>query len=157
MQRDIDGRVRIIVEDMEGNQMFAFSEKADVKANSCYRLPNMVSINMLNKKKSECYARVIFMEDDTILSERIHFFTYPKDLELIETEINPNINFKDGKYYIEFTTDVFVKDLYIEASVRGDFSKNFFDVVPNVTQIVVFEPEDKNKNDVKFKFKMYNR
>ena len=36
------------------------------------------------------------MEDDTILSERIHFFTYPKDLELIETEINPNINFKDG-------------------------------------------------------------
>lgn len=157
LQRDIDGRVRIIVEDMEGNQMFAFSEKADVKANSCYRLPNMVSINMLNKKKSECYARVIFMEDDTILSERIHFFTYPKELELIETEINPNINFKDGKYYIEFTTDVFVKDLYIEASVRGDFSKNFFDVVPNVTQIVVFEPEDKNKNDVKFKFKMYNR
>ena len=157
LQRDIDGRVRIIVEDMEGNQMFAFSEKADVKANSCYRLPNKVNINTLNKKKSECYARIIFMEEDTILSERIHFFTYPKDLELIETEINPNINFKDGKYYIEFTADVFVKDLYIEASERGDFSKNFFDVIPNVTQTVIFEPEDKSKSDVRFKFKMYNR
>ena len=91
------------------------------------------------------------------MSERIHFFTYPKDLEIIKTEINPKINFKDGKYYIEFTADVFVKDLCIEASERGDFSKNFFDVIPNVTQTVIFEPEDKSKSDVKFKFKMYNR
>ena len=50
-----------------------------------------------------------------------------------------------------------MKDLYIEASERGDFSKNFFDVIPNVTQTVIFEPEDKSKSDVKFKFKMYNR
>ncbi len=157
LQRDIDGRVRIIVEDMQGNQMFAFSETVGVKANSGYRLPNNISINTFNKKKSECYARIIFMEEDTVLSERLHFFTYPKDLELIETEINPNISFRDGKYYIEFKTDVFVKDLFIEASVPGDFSKNFFDVIPNVTQTVIFEPEDKSKSDVKFKFKMYNR
>lgn len=157
LQRDIDGRVRIIVEDMQGNQMFAFSETVGVKANSCCRLPNNISINTFNKKKSECYARIIFMEEDTVLSERLHFFTYPKDLELIETEINPNISFRDGKYYIEFKTDVFVKDLFIEASVPGDFSKNFFDVIPNVTQTVIFEPEDKNRKDVKFDLHIYNR
>ena len=157
MQRDIDGRVRIIVEDMEGDQMFAFSEMVDVKANSCYRLPNNVNINIFNKKKSQCYARIIFMEDDTVLSERIHFFTYPKDLELLKAEINPDISFKDGKYHIQFTSDVFVKDLCIEASEAGDFSKNFFDVLPNVTQTVIFEPEDKSKTNAKFSFRMYNR
>lgn len=157
LQRDINGRVRIIVEDMEGNQMFAFSEVADVKANDCYRLPNNVNIDILNKRKSECYARIIFMEDDTILSERLHFFTYPKDMELRETELKPSVTFNNGKYYIEFTTDVFVKDLYIEASERGDFSKNFFDLIPNVSQTVIFEPEDKNRKDVKFNLHIYNR
>ncbi|MBR7176263.1 MAG: glycoside hydrolase family 2 protein [Bacteroidales bacterium] len=157
LQRDIKGRVRIIVEDMRGNQMFAFSEMADVKANDCYRLPNNVNINVLNKRKSECYARIIFMEDDTILSERIHFFTYPKDLELIATELEPEITLQDGKYYIKFQSDVFVKDLFIESSEPGDFSKNFFDVIPNITQTVIFEPEDKTKMNAKFKFRMYNR
>ena len=157
LQRDIKGRVRIVVEDMRGNQMFAFSEVADVKANDCYRLPNNVNIDVLNKSKSECYARIIFMEDDTILSERIHFFTYPKDLELIATELDPEIAIQDGKYYIKFQSDVFVKDLFIESSEPGDFSKNFFDVIPNVTQTVIFEPEDKTKMNAKFKFKMYNR
>lgn len=157
LQRDIKGRVRIVVEDMRGNQMFAFSEVADVKANDCYRLPNNVNIDVLNKSKSECYARIIFMEDDTILSERIHFFTYPKDLELIATELDPEIAIQDGKYYIKFQSDVFVKDLFIESSEPGDFSKNFFDVIPNITQTVVFEPEDKTKMNAKFRFKMYNR
>ena len=97
------------------------------------------------------------MEDDTVLSERVHFFTYPKDLELIETELDPEITLQDGKYYIKFQSDVFVKDLFIESSEPGDFSKNFFDVIPNVTQTVIFEPEDKTKTNAKFRFKMYNR
>ena len=157
MQRDINGRVRIVVEDMEGNQMFAFSEMANIKANDCYRHPNGVNMSVLSKNKSECYARIIFMEDDTILSERLHFFAYPKDLRLHTAELNPEIAFRDGRYYIEFNTDVFVKDVYIEASEAGEFSKNYFDIIPNVAQTVIFEPEDKSKTNVKFKFRMYNR
>lgn len=114
-------------------------------------------MTVLNKRISGCYARIIFMEDDTLLSERLHFFTYPKDLELIETELSPSITFNDGKYYIGLKSDVFVKDVCITASAPGDFSDNFFCLLPNVGQMIVFEPEDKDKKNVKFDFQIYNR
>lgn len=154
-QQDIDGRIRIVVENMYGEQILALSEVADVKANSCYSSPKNVSIN-LDDNKTKCYARVIFMQDDTVLSERLHFFVHPKDLELIETELNPNVTFKDGKYHIEFCSDVLVKDVYVTASVTGDFSDNFFCLLPSTPQTIIFEPEEKGRKDVKFKFQMMN-
>ncbi len=155
-QRDIDGRIRIVVEDMRGNQMFAFSEVVDVKANSCYRFPKDIAINMTEKMKSDCYARIIFMEDDTVLSEKIHIFKYPKDMNFIETQLEPKVTFVDGKYHLEFNSNVFVKDVFVSTTEQGEYSANFFDVLPNVTKTIIFEPEDKKKKDLKFKVHNYN-
>ena len=156
LQRDINGRVRILVEDMKGNQMFAFSEVVDIKANSCYRLPESIKINVSKKRKSECFARIILMEEDTVLSERLHFFVYPKDLKLVKTELEPKVTFADGKYTLEFNSKVFVKDVFVSTTEAGEFSANFFDVLPNTTKTITFVPEDKEKNDLKFKVHTYN-
>ena len=156
LQRDINGRVRILVEDMKGNQMFAFSEVVDIKANSCYRLPESIKINVSKKRKSECFARIILMEEDTVLSERLHFFVYPKDLKLVKTEIEPKVTFADGKYTLEFNSKVFVKDVFVSTTEAGEFSANYFDVLPNTTKTITFVPEDKEKNDLKFKVHTYN-
>ena len=67
------------------------------------------------------------------------------------------VTYNDGKYHLEFNSNVFVKDVYVSASESGDFSDNFFCVLPNVTSAIVFEPEDKSKKDVKFKVHVYNR
>ena len=156
LQRDINGRVRILVEDMKGNQMFAFSEVVDIKANSCYRLPESIKINVSKKRKSECFARIILMEEDTVLSERLHFFVYPKDLKLVKTELEPKVTFADGKYTLEFNSKVFVKDVFVSTTEAGEFSANYFDVLPNTTKTITFVPEDKEKNDLKFKVHTYN-
>lgn len=156
LQRDINGRVRILVEDMKGTQMFAFSEVVDIKANSCYRLPESIKINVSKKRKTECYARIILMEEDTVLSERLHFFVYPKDLKLVKTELEPKVTFADGKYTLEFNSKVFVKDVFVSTTEAGGFSANYFDVLPNTTKVITFVPEDKEKNDLKFKVHTYN-
>lgn len=156
LQRDINGRVRILVEDMKGNQMFAFSEVVDIKANSCYRLPESIKINVSKKRKSECFARIILMEEDTVLCERLHFFVYPKDLKLVKTELEPKVTFADGKYTLEFNSKVFVKDVFVSTTEAGEFSANYFDVLPNTTKTITFVPEDKEKNDLKFKVHTYN-
>ena len=156
LQRDINGRVRILVEDMKGTQMFAFSEVVDIKANSCYRLPESIKINVSKKRKSECFARIILMEEDTVLSERLHFFVYPKDLKLVKTELEPKVTFADGKYTLEFNSKVFVKDVYVSTTEAGEFSRNFFDVLPNTPMTITFEPEDKEKKNLKFKVHTYN-
>ena len=156
MQRDIKGRIRVLLEDMKGNQMFAFSEAVDVKANDCYRMPKNIDINISEKRKKECYARIILMEDDTILSERLHFFVYPKDLKLVETELEPKVTFADGKYTLEFNSKVFVKDVFVSTTEAGEFSANYFDILPNTTKVITFVPEDKEKNDLKFKVHTYN-
>ena len=156
LQRDIKGRIRVLVEDMKGNQMFAFSEMVDIKANDCYRLPENIKINVSKKKRTECYARIILMEEDTVLSERLHFFAYPKDLKLVKTELEPKVTFADGKYALEFNSKVFVKDVYVSTTEAGEFSRNFFDVLPNTPMIITFEPEDKEKKNLKFKVHTYN-
>ena len=156
LQRDINGRVRILVEDMKGKQMYAFSEVVDIKANSCYRLPESIKINVSKKRKSECFARIILMEEDTILSERLHFFVYPKDLKLVKTELEPKVTFADGKYTLEFNSKVFAKDVFVSTTEAGEFSANYFDVLPNTTKTITFVPEDKEKNDLKFKVHTYN-
>ena len=156
LQRDINGRVRILVEDMKGKQMYAFSEVVDIKANSCYRLPESIKINVSKKRKSECFARIILMEEDTVLSERLHFFVYPKDLKLVKTELEPKVTFADGKYTLEFNSKVFVKDVFVSTTEAGEFSANYFDVLPNTTKTITFVPEDKEKNDLKFKVHTYN-
>ena len=156
LQRDINGRVRILVEDMKGNQMFAFSEVVDIKANSCYRLPESIKINVSKKRKSECFARIILMEEDTVLCERLHFFVYPKDLKLVKTELEPKVTFADGKYTLEFNSKVFVKDVFVSTTEAGEFSANYFDVLPNTTKTITFVPEDKGKKDLKFKVHTYN-
>ena len=156
LQRDIKGRIRVLVEDMKGNQMFAFSEAVDIKANSCYRHPYNININVSKKRKTECYARIILMEEDTVVSERLHFFAYPKDLKLIETELEPKVTFVDGKYILEFNSKVFVKDVFVSTTEQGEYSRNFFDVLPNTPMVITFEPEDKNKKDLKFKVHTYN-
>ena len=156
LQRDINGRVRILVEDMKGNQMFAFSKVVDIKANSCYRLPESIKINVSKKRKSECFARIILMEEDTVLSERLHFFVYPKDLKLVKTELEPKVTFADGKYTLEFNSKVFVKDVFVSTTEAGEFSANYFDILPNTTKVITFVPEDKEKNDLKFKVHTYN-
>lgn len=156
LQRDINGRVRILVEDMKGNQMFAFSEVVDIKANSCYRLPESIKINVSKKRKSECFARIILMEEDTVLSERLHFFVYPKDLKLVKTELEPKVIFADGKYTLEFNSKVFVKDVFVSTTEAGEFSANYFDILPNTTKVITFVPENKEKNDLKFKVHTYN-
>jgi beta-mannosidase len=156
LQRDIKGRIRVLVEDMKGNQMFAFSEVVDIKANSCFRLNENVRINVSKKKRTECYARIILMEEDTVLSERLHFFAYPKDLKLVKTELEPKVTFADGKYTLEFNSKVFVKDVFVSTTEAGEFSRNFFDVLPNTPMIITFEPEDKEKKNLKFKVHTYN-
>ncbi len=156
LQRDIKGRIRVLVEDMKGNQMFAFSEVVDIKANSCFRLNENVRINVSKKKRTECYARIILMEEDTVLSERLHFFAYPKDLKLVKTELEPKVTFADGKYTLEFNSKVFVKDVFVSTAEAGEFSRNFFDVLPNTPMIITFEPEDKEKKNLKFKVHTYN-
>ena len=159
LQRDVKGRIRVLVEDMKGNQLFAFSEVVDIKANSCYRHFEDINIRVSKKRKTGCYARIILMEEDTILSERLHFFAYPKDLELIETKLKPKVTFADGKYILEFNSKVFVKDVFVSTTEQGEFSANFFDVLPNVTKTIVFDPEDedKKKKDLKFDVHIYNR
>ena len=99
------------------------------------------------------------MEGDTVLSERLHFFAYPKDLKLIETELKPKVTYADGKYILEFNSKVFVKDVFVSTTEKGEFSANFFDVLPNVTKTIIFEPEeeDKKKRDLEFDVHIYNR
>jgi beta-mannosidase len=96
------------------------------------------------------------MEEDTVLSERLHFFAYPKDLKLVKTELEPKVTFADGKYTLEFNSKVFVKDVFVSTTEAGEFSRNFFDVLPNTPMIITFEPEYKEKKNLKFKVHTYN-
>lgn len=159
LQRDINGCITILVKDMRGNVMYSFSENINLKANTCYYYPKDIEIPIPNEKKSKSYAQFILTEKDSVIFERIHYFVYPKDLELFPVVLNPKIIFNNGKYILDFESDVLVKEVYIESSEEGELSDNFFDILPNVKKTVIFTPSiksEKNKN-IRFKYLMLNR
>jgi beta-mannosidase len=68
-------------------------------------------------------------KDGKIIAENQHFFSRPKDLELIK----PNIKIiKSGKDEVEVSTDVLAKNVYLIGDTN--FSDNFFDLLPNTSK-----------------------
>lgn len=74
-----------------------------------------------------------------------HFFVKPKNLALDK----PNISIKriDAKT-VEISTDILAKDVYLISEEAGNFSDNFFDLLPGEKKMVTAE---KDFNDLKIK------
>ncbi len=72
------------------------------------------------------------------------YFVAPKDLELPVPVIGKTITPTPTGYNIHLTCDKLVKNIYLSTSVKGDFSDNYFDMLPGESVDVTFTTPKKN-------------
>ena len=94
---------------------------------------------------SALMLRAELLSNGEILDRSHQFFKRPKDLSIPVPDFEYGVELVDGKYMITIRSNSFLYQLHlISSKVRGVFSDNYFDMLPNEVVMIDFEP-DENK------------
>lgn len=102
------------------------------------------------------FVEVTNPDDQSILASNIILPEYPKEYAFLKPSIDVKQTVTDGKVMLEFKSDVFAKGVMISTSVDGEYSDNYFDLLPGKAYQVTFEPYDKGKaGEIEFEVSSY--
>ena len=141
-----DATLNLKLMDFDGKVLAKKEVKGEVLANSstvfhkeaygdwAKNLTNTLLLMTLKNQKGE------------VLSEIIHYFSYPKDQDLPETQIRYKVKQLDGKCEVTLSAKLLARDIFIEIPYQGArFTDNFFDLLPGQTRKIVITHEDIKK------------
>ncbi|MDL2238845.1 glycoside hydrolase family 2 protein [Bacteroidales bacterium OttesenSCG-928-K22] len=104
--------------------------------------------------KNLCFLLNFVSDDGSIDVNEIIYFDYFKNLIFPKANIDFTVQKTNDEYTISIKNDVLAVGVYISASVEGNFSDNYFTLIPNSEKTVIFTPE-KNVEPI-FKIKSYS-
>jgi beta-mannosidase len=79
-----------------------------------------------------------------IKTKNIYYFASPRDLALPVPVISKTVTQSKNGYTIHLTCDKLVKNLWLSTTVKGEFSDNYFDMLPGESVDVEFITTKKN-------------
>lgn len=152
---EIKGEMILNVKDFSGNIVKTYSENVVIPENGCAHLSLDVNEFAKDFDKTATYIDMQLVENENVISERLQYLAYPKDLKLEKVELVPEVKIENGIAILEFISNTLVKDVYVESSdENGVFSDNFFDLQPNVKKAITFKTTEQNPT---FKVMMLNK
>ena len=149
----IDWKLKIRLKSLSGEQVFAMDKDVKVTANSSKVYFEIDPELMLKNNDKQNVVLVVTLESNkNQLSENLFYFVPEKMLKLknptISTTVVPE---KDG-CILTLKTDVLAKNIYLNyKGIEGNYSDNYFDLLPGETKKVYFKPRN-NKSDLKNNF-----
>ncbi len=122
-----------------------FKEKVNAKANSS-NIVKTFSVSDLVTEEEKSHTLIhAFLADKKgkRISTKDYFFYWPNKLELPETEVKREVQYRDGEYRVTLLSKKLAKDVFMEIPVQGArFSDNFIDLLPGEKRtIVITSPE----------------
>lgn len=153
--KNINGELQIQELDYSGNIKHQITQSVQAKANSStfvyeYKCDQTNDDSkwiriQLNDKKGRLVAQKILLFDSRFIPNEAKEFKY-------------DVVKKGGNYEITFTTDFYTKGVMIsnESNVKGTYSDNYFDLMPNEVKKVIFIPAQSNSKKITFQVKTYN-
>ena len=141
----IDGIIRMRWIDFQGNLKWYHSTPFQVLPNTSNKVGDF-PIRPLELANGLDNGVLILelLKNDSLISSKQLYLEKEKELALPE---NPNISYTiekvENHFEINIVSTHLAKSIYLSVdSILGFFSNNFFDLLPNVPQKVVFEPND---------------
>ncbi len=154
LYREINGKLVLNVKDFSGNAVKTYSENVVIPENGCVHLALDVNEFAKDFDRTAVYIDMQLIENENVISKRLQYLAYPKDLKLEKAELIPEVRIENGIATLEFTSNTLVKDVYVESSdENGVFSDNFFDIQPNEEKVITFTTSEENPT---FKVMMLN-
>lgn len=147
LTREIRGELKVEVLSFDGNKISEFSKNYISKPNSS-TIAMKFNLSSMKNIEREILIRATFSN-----RESLFYFVKPKDLLLKDGPIQVHLNpLKDG-YELKFFSNILQKNLMLYTDVDGEFSDNYFDLLPNKIHTVQFKSNTPNfeRNQLKFK------
>jgi beta-mannosidase len=79
------------------------------------------------------------------------YFESPKHLLLKQQPIEKEITKSKNGFIIKISSKTLQKNVFLFTKVKGHFSDNYFDLLPNETVLIEFETEANTLDDLKLK------
>ncbi|MFZ4521508.1 MAG: beta-mannosidase [Bacteroidales bacterium] len=133
--------------DFSGNIYSDEGFTIDVPANSSLVYYDTLKSALLGKlNPAEVMLLVTFKSTGVMGTEakNLLYFVAPKDLALPVPVIEKTITATPTGYKINLTCDKLVKNVYLSSSLKGDFSDNYFDMLPGESVDILFTTPKKN-------------
>lgn len=138
--------------DFEGNLYSDEGFNVDIPGNSSLVYYDTLQSALLGKLSPKELLLLVTLKDSLsgIQMQKIFYFVSPKDLELPVPLIEKKVTVAPGGYNIRLSCDKLVKGLYLSTPVKGDFSDNYFDMLPGDTVDITFTTakKDPKMNDL---------
>jgi beta-mannosidase len=137
------GNLKLKIIDFYGKEIWSDAKEIEVLGNSSKQFYN-TSLDKIDKNSSLLIAK--FNGEKSYL-----YFSKPKDLKLPKGVIQKNISKTENGFSITLKSTVLQKDLFLFTNVKGHFSDNFFDLMPNETIRIDFNTKANFLDDLKIK------
>jgi beta-mannosidase len=139
------GNLQIQVYDFTGRNLLVDGKDVVIKTNSSelqYSTPlKNLFADMGNAQN--VYVVLTLKQEGKDPIERITYLAPPKDLNLMKMTIVKEVsNVADG-FQLKIKAPYLMKNVYLYTNTEGVFDKNYFDLLPNREEVIVFKTKSK--------------
>ncbi len=155
---DLKATLTIQVFDFSGRNIIQSSKEIDLLKNKSVEVFRAKESNLVKKHAPEtAYLLATLKGPGVETFETIFYFRKPKELCLTKPVIEYQLKETGDQLVVELQSDTLVKSLYVYSeTLEGNFSDNFFDLVPHRKKTIFISKFQQHVSDQKIKFLYIN-
>jgi len=147
-QKNKKVKLHAVLMDFFGKPLWKKDLELDMKGNTSEVVLSVKNFNSILDEydKNKIFLNMKVIENQETIAENNLFFAKVKDLALPHSILLINTVQDKGKFGIQITADVFVKNVFIDyPDDTGVFSGNYFDLLPGEVKTVWFNVKNPEK------------
>ena len=142
----VEASLDIAVYDFIGNALSGSSTPVKIPPSSSQSYLNQFA-PQYESVRQNTFMHISLVQGDSLLAEQFYYFAKPKDLQLPNHRLQPEVKPIEGGYEILLTNPVLAPFVYLALPKHsGHFSDNYFDLLPKSTKRVIFYTDEKIPN-----------
>ena len=142
---DIEEILQLKLINFNGDVLWTSSKSIKVPASSS----NLVNSFVIDSNITTDWNQVLLTASFGAASNT-YCFVKPKDLNLVNTDIEFDVVKVDKGYLINLSAKTFQKDVMLSSTSKGQFSDNYFDIIPQQTKQIFFKTKSNNIGNLSF-------
>lgn len=146
------GKFKITLADFDGNILEQIEKEIEVDSNSSSAVHTLDISNHLHRENE------IYLHSEFKSYENIFYFVSPKEMKFKESPIKISLfDTADGSGYIIYlTSNSLQKFVEVKLNAEGEFSSNYFDILPHKSYFLFFKTKELWPYGEKLIFKTLN-
>lgn len=143
-RKDTRGNLSIEVMRFDGTVIQSIKEEnLSLRSNQkglSFEYPIPALLKKYNPKNT--FVRLLFSTPSEVY-EQLYYFRVPKELQLERSNLETTLKAVEDGYALTISANTFVKNLFVQTDLEGNWSDNFFDLLPNENKTILLKTDQK--------------